>query len=792
MKKSILTLLVSLFSILLTVAAPVDEQVARKLAGDFLQGKMPATRGLNTKLTRAITGVADGPEAAVYVFNADNAFVIISGDDNTKPVLGYSDNGQFDADNAPEGLKELILYYQQEVKRFSNSTRGEAITIHDPVAPLVKTKWNQTAPYNSKCPMDSTTRQRSVTGCVATAVAQVLYYNQCPATGYAWDQMKYEYSKTDTGDAVDAVAKLMADVGASFEMEYSSKGSSANSSYASEVMRNEYGYSETTEFVYRDSYTAKEWDELIYNELKSSRPVLFSAYSISPAKGIGGHAFVIDGYDDKGYYHVNWGWGGLSDGYYLISVLNPDEQSTGGNSDSNGYSVGQFATIGIQPAATPLSKTARLAQYDLCILNKNNVRVAEATYKRASLNSDFTGVLFQTLVFNTNKPSKTRKYDIAFDLFKGDEYLGTLGLTEELSFEYIGGYYLDTRETDDSDGVAFGKGLADGTYQIRVRAKESNCDSIDWAICHRGLDYYIELTINGLTMTAKSHGLSYDDYVSDPIDIIVNSVTLGETKRQDKKMSMTFNVTNHTTVPNATLYLWGNGGERADSVVLLTGVGINVDPGETGNVEMTYTPQRGGSFTFYLSPNYEELTDTLYTFTTDVEGTSMADVNLAAEFTIQGTQQASGLWNIESTSIKGTLKLTNNGTELYDDVARLKLYYATKLSGTYPYATTLSLDARVPVGQSVTLPFQFDDLTVGYYYGFVLEVMEKGALKTLVDFKTAPRCKVLGDTGIHDIQLDEADAEVYDMNGVRKGKASNIKSLPKGLYIINKKKVINN
>ena len=783
MKKSVLTTLVCLFSFLLTVAAPVDEQSAKKLAGDFLRSKMSATRSSNTSLTRAITGVVDGPDAAVYVFNADDAFVIVSGDDSTMPVLGYSDKGCYDVNNVPDGLKAILRYYQQEVKRFSTSTRGETITIHEPVAPLIKTLWKQSAPYNNMCPMDTVKNKRSVTGCVATAVAQVMYYHQHP-TAYEWDKMKLEYGSNETGESADAVAKLMADLGTAFNMEYSSTSSSADMSIGSEILRYDYGYASTTEYVNRYDFTAKEWDELIYNEIKSARPVLLGGVSVSPADSLVGHAFILDGYDDKGYYHVNWGWGGLSDGFFQLSVLNPDQQSIGGNSNSSGYSLSLSAIIGIAPTETPLVKTARLAQADFYLIEskKNDARIDETTYTRSSTSADFTGIAFKFLVFNMMNPEEKRTYDIASDLYQGDTYIATLGLGEGHTFEHLyGGYYT-------LEGISLGKDLPDGTYQIRLRAKESNKAGVDWDLCYDGYGYYIELTIKGLTMTAKSHGLMYKASLD---GLTVNSVDPGETRQQAKKMVMKINITNNSVVANAPVFLWGNSGDPAEGSKLLTGVGCGIDPGETGDVEVEYTPQRSGSFTFYLSTNYKELKDTLYTFKVDVAEMSTADVNLAVEFEFEGAQKVGNVWNIEGTSIKGTLKLTNNGTELYDNAVGLVLLYNTQYSGTYYTTTSLNLNAKVPVGETVSLPFEFKDLTVGYYYGFWFQVVQRGVVETVLKIANTPRCTILGDTGIHDIQFEQADTEVYNMQGVRKGKAAEIKSLPKGIYIINKKKVIN-
>ena len=396
MKKSVLTTLVYLFSILLTVAAPVDEQSARKLAGDFLRGKMPITRSSNTNITRAVTGVADGPDAGIYVFNSDNGFVVISADDALPAVLAYSYGTPYDASKAPEAMKAMLSAYHHAVTS-ACVTRADVPT-HEKISPLIKTQWDQLTPYNNMCP------NKYPTGCLATAVAQVMYYHKYPAT-YDWDVMKTSYVSTDTGEAADAVAKLMAEVGEKVFMKYEKDGSFTSIKNVSEALRYDYGYSELTELVERDCYTSKSWDELLYNELASSRPVLFSGQSMTPT-GENGHTFIIDGYeamDGVGYFHVNWGWGGYSDDYFLISVLNPKYQYTGGGAGSSGYSFGQQAVIGIQPAETPMEKTTRFAtQY--CYIKDD-----ESVYTRSSTSDDFSPIKVYYNVWNIVKPEESRQ-----------------------------------------------------------------------------------------------------------------------------------------------------------------------------------------------------------------------------------------------------------------------------------------------------------------------------------------------------------------------------------------------
>ena len=347
MKKYLLSTYLVLFSFLLTMAAPVDEQSARRIASDFLRSKMPqVTRAASGELTRAVTGVADGDSAGIYVFNCDGGFVVISADDELPSVLAYGLKNSYDAQTAPPAMQAMLEAYNHAVNS-SVKTRATVPT-HADISPLIKTQWNQNTPYNKYCATES--GETCPTGCVATAVAQIMYYHKWPET-FNWDAMKTSYTSEDAGDAVEAVAKLMADVGEKVYMQYSAESSSAHDMDACEALRIRYGYSENTNYIERSCYTAKGWDEVIYNELAANRPVFYGGLSASSGQGIVGHAFILDGYQAKdgvGYFHVNWGWGGSSDDYFLISVLNPEQQYTGGNAGSSGYSFGQSALVGVE------------------------------------------------------------------------------------------------------------------------------------------------------------------------------------------------------------------------------------------------------------------------------------------------------------------------------------------------------------------------------------------------------------------------------------------------------------
>ena len=778
MKKSVLTTLVYLFSILLTVAAPVDEQSARKLAGDFLRGKMPITRSSNTNITRAVTGVADGPDAGIYVFNSDNGFVVISADDALPAVLAYSYGTPYDASKAPEAMKAMLSAYHHAVTS-ACVTRADVPT-HEKISPLIKTQWDQLTPYNNMCP------NKYPTGCLATAVAQVMYYHKYPAN-YDWDVMKTSYVSTDTGDAVDAVAKLMADVGDKLYMHYEEDGSSSYLEDGSEALRYEFGYSESTEYVERDSYTAKSWDELLYNELASSRPVIFAAQSMTPT-GLSGHGFIIDGYEVKdgvGYFHVNWGWSGRSDDYFLISVLNPKYQYTGGGAGSSGYSFGQQAVIGIQPAETPMEKTTRFAtQY--CYIKDD-----ESVYTRSSTSDDFSPIKVYYNVWNIVKPEESRQFDAGIALYKDRELIAILDSVHLKDIIHGGSPmgYSDVVNVK-SQPVSIGKDLPNGKYQIRVISRLT--DTADWTWAMMAACRYVELTIEDNTMTTATYGNS-DGYTSEN-DFTINNVVVSGSKKVGEPLTITINLTNNSMSNNSPIYLWGNASleQGTDSYQCLGGGGSNLSPGETGEMVLEYTPQRAGDFKFILSGSSANCKTPLYTFDVSVSGMYLV-MQLAVE---KSTPQPNETNKVDGTTLEGTVTLLNYGSENYDD----KVYVRLMGLGDNEYDENVEYSTQITIKETADIKFSFADLTPDNSYLLLVTAMD-GDNQMPLNYKKEGKkityykkyvYQMTESSGLQSIKLDQADAEVYDIRGVRQGKASDIKSLPKGIYIINKKKVINN
>ena len=323
----------------------------------------------------------------IYAFNAghDAGYVLVSGDDRFVDVLAYSSNGSFDNADMPDNMRAWLQGYVDEMKWAIEHGIADAeklptaprrAEVKTEIPPLMQTHWNQDAPYNSFVP-EYEAGKLSATGCVATAMAQAMYYNKwpvettkvipayewksgvwlpgedevLPVTTFDWDAMLKDYTfhkegNTSVPDFTDAegaaVATLMKYCGYSVKMKYgASSGTSTH--MVADALKEYYDYSETTVYLSRSDYSYGNWIELLYHELAQNRVVVYSGQSSG-----GGHAFICDGYEGEDYFHINWGWGGKSDDYFKLSVLNPYEQGIGGSSTRDGFNFGQGAVVGIQ------------------------------------------------------------------------------------------------------------------------------------------------------------------------------------------------------------------------------------------------------------------------------------------------------------------------------------------------------------------------------------------------------------------------------------------------------------
>lgn len=335
-------------------AKRITQWQAQQQAYSFWGKQMPQKAKAKSR-----TATTASPSDAYYVFNNDaGGFVIIAGDDAVTPVLGYTSTGSFDAENLPDGLKDLLKSYERQIAALgdnyvANQTATRAAFTGEK---LLKTaEWNQMAPFNKYTP------NNYVTGCVATAGAIVMKHHGYPAKGtgshsYTWNgqdltanfEHDYDWANMPTkytvgnDEAFDGVARLMSDLGVAVEMKYAKGGSGASMEDLLTALKKYFGYSKYARLLAIADLGAEVWNDRLRAEIDANRPILYSAVDSNK----GGHSFVIDGYKDESF-SVNWGWGGYCDGFYRIGALNPE---TGGKPLGDKYNLSQSAVFSLQPS----------------------------------------------------------------------------------------------------------------------------------------------------------------------------------------------------------------------------------------------------------------------------------------------------------------------------------------------------------------------------------------------------------------------------------------------------------
>ncbi len=493
----------------------------------------------HNKRKSAPTVKSAGQVSGLYMFNVSSGgFVIVSNDDQTVPILGFGESGSIDPDDLPDNMRAWLQGYAEQIAWLQNNgnsgddvnNRSRAPRRADmaDIAPLVQTNWNQGRPYNDLCPtIDGT---RTVTGCVATTVAQLMNYHQWPetactaidgyttstldknrnsyeltvsgldATTFAWDKMIANYTPvnaetgkrylTGTTEQQQAVATLMRYCGTALQMIYGLSANGGSSAYGEAIpyaLKHCFGYDGGIQHCYRKNYSYTAWVDLIYSELAANRPVALGGQSTG-----GGHSFICDGYryDDADYFHINWGWAGSSDGYFPLSALNPYEQGIGGSSSLDGFSFSQDAVIGIQ---RPVSGNA-----DYCLsleglqLGSPDGAAASKTYVRDGETGAFTSISLYYDVWNYNYGSNA--YDVTVQLVDGnDNEVQTFGGQENQTMTW--NEHISATLTD----LSIPGTVADGTYYIKVKSRPTG--SSDWQECFDGDAYKLTATISGNNLT---------------------------------------------------------------------------------------------------------------------------------------------------------------------------------------------------------------------------------------------------------------------------------------------------
>lgn len=501
----------------LSSGAPITpDQAVSRMRGSSQRTAMRGVAPSKLKLVHTATTAKGQPAAYIFNNGSGEGYLILSADDLAYPVLGYSDHGTADAANIPPQMEWWLGEYARQIEWAeangatmdvkSVPTRADMTAIE----PLVKARWNQGAPYNNQCPLYGETR--TYTGCVATAMAQVMNYWKYPEIGqghisyecsniskqlsmnfdakeFDWDNILDTYIPGKYNEAqADAVAYLMKAAGYSVRMNYGTDSSGALAMNIANGLSRYLGYDPNIEYTMRSYYSTSRWTQLLYDNLKNVGPIVYGGGSTLG----GGHSFVCDGYDGEGMFHFNWGWSGMSDGYFSLDALNPESLGTGGGS-GGGYNFTQDAVLGIQP---PTGKPAEERP-----LRLDQVGSLAGYMENSVLHFDLFGCASAMWV-NYNVKTMKVKFGAKFEL-QGDEPAEPVYIDVSTKrFDIKQGYgtnptYLqpktDISKTD----------LPNGIYKVTMCTKIVDDDTAEWQPVKSNYGYYNYIILRKAGNTCK-------------------------------------------------------------------------------------------------------------------------------------------------------------------------------------------------------------------------------------------------------------------------------------------------
>ena len=506
-------------------AGQVSREQALRQAQTFLNKK-----GISRQLIAAETQLSRRRAQSMihdyYVFNAgqNEGFVIISGDDRTEAVLGYAEQGTFDVDNLPPALADLLNHYAEQIEDIRNGAPVQTRRAsHLKVPEFMTVKWNQTDPYNGKTPLgyykDRKDGVHTVTGCVATAMAQVLYHQhyvdvtQSEIAGYKnltsyrtssgtvvdlyvptipmgssldWANMVDSYNGSESQTQKDAVADLMLYCGAAVKMNYrlaENGGSTASISSVPEAFKRYFGYSKGVRHISRSAYSDTEWDDMIYKEVSVGHPVIYQGLTAKNA----GHAFILHGCDSDGKYAVNWGWGGNLDGYFTLDNLTTKQ---------GGYNYSQEAVVYITNDS--FSETVKVAvtaiKVDGFNTDKNGALIMPAKTEYSAVRDSWGRAPFSMAITFKSALANFYTIDCGYGIHNSNgQLIGNVLKMRTAEFKNGTGWTFGTGNS------AFGGDLSVGTYYIKGYSKQSTAS--DWLLCDDADKFAVKIDVTDSNMS---------------------------------------------------------------------------------------------------------------------------------------------------------------------------------------------------------------------------------------------------------------------------------------------------
>lgn len=698
MKKLFLLAMLSAGS--LAQANPVSVQQALRNAQAFV-GKHSPTAVLSAQ-TMNVSKKIKGTQPAFYVFNIDKegGYVIASGSDKVRPILGYVDNGSFDENNIPPAMQFYLDLYADQIEwaEKNDILAAPAHTMAKTDVPMMlTTKWDQTSPYNTYFNYSGQYIWWA-TGCLTTATAQVMNYHKWPPRptetipsfnttssttvpalepiDFEWDLMKDTYaSNRDTTDAsVVAVARLMQYIASAEEASMGLSTSTANKN-AAYALKKYFDYDDGVRFVQDWDVTPVEWDSLIYTELINNRPVIHCGSRFSSAEY--GHAFVIDGYRaDDGLYHVNWGWGGSSDGYFALDALEPSSIGTGGGSGTGGYNYLRGITLGVQKpdGIEADEKSEVLDQLTMMLLSDKEMY-------RDSRDQDFGDVRVGVLMFPVDRQPEPI-YDLSLGLYNE---AGDLLRTYPIQTTNFGTYKNSTWFYHVT--MPIGAELPLGKYELKTVSRLVDTDEYQSSPGANHRRMRLEVAENKLTVTPA-------------YDLTVSNVELENLSTYSSNYKINFDLTNNSDEDFVgRLYF------VVDASTLMFSYNVYVPAGET----VHFSPNRTYTKSLSSSSNIAIAFDSRRRFSIWNSLDTWANVDY--HFVANHKADADG--NLAGNTVDFTVRISNRGEVQYNKDITAILY---ETGTSYLNGETVVVPATVEPKNNAQFNFQFPNLEEGKSY----------------------------------------------------------------------------
>lgn len=810
--KRITSLAIMSATTLALLAAPLTpEQALKRVQGNSAL-KMPSKSGISMKLSFSMQ--TQKGEPAVYIFDrpASSGYLIVSADDTATPLLGYADSGSFDANNMPPQLEWWLSEYASQIDYASaNGIKNTYAPIANKkeIAPLVKTKWNQGTPYNNLCP--SVNNIKCPSGCVATAMAQVMKFWNYPEVGtgrvtatlpsggtgegfinlaqkpFDWNNMIDSYSGYDyTNEQGNAVATLMQAAGYAAKMNYAPGGSGALSINAAISLSKNFKYNPNIQYLQRLYFNASEWNEIVYNELAAGRPILYGGQSTSV-----GHEFVCDGYDGNGYFHFNWGWGGMSDGYFILDALNPNSVGTGGGA-GGGYNSRQDIIIGIQPSSVEtdvyltqfgnLSASASGSNISLALNYNGNV----GNWVNAGISA--VKVRMGAEIVSVDNPEIKPQY---VRLFSNDIDIPALTLN---------GYNISYQGIKGNATVSIPSILPNGKYKVTVCTQDANKTDAPWTpVCTTNGAY------NFVYVTKNGNSCSVENFNETELSIVSAEPTTQVYYENACRFRLSVKNNSNLELSGGFYPVLYDGNTPA---FLGEGITMSLAPGESDNVEFVTTfellngvsaPTETKEYTLRFSKNASG--SAFYNWSKPLSmglllrapsfNTSNYCIEGAPtrEETING-QTRTAFVVPDPSEIPFAATITNTGTFFGSPV--YTLIFNSTLSGFNLTSLAMGPTAILNRGESATVtgPADFTEAEDGEAYAAALFYINGGKLTQHNGSQILYFIVDSTASAVNDIESDNttSDNEIYNLQGIPVGK--DINSLPAGIYIRNGKKIL--